>query len=466
MIKFWNKIKTLHTYFVYQIFVSFVVIVSLMIGIALILPNFDARVFNPIEKRELVFFQNESINTQLEYNLDELFRRNLTVSTINGFDVILFDPITQKISGVSNSDLNILYAFILEAQDPEKPLQRRFDSLEIYGPFVIESSSRSYYQYFIIQTDEQISFIDKVFDRIFDSPLLMLILLLLMSLPLLLWLSMRMAKPVKALRLSADAVARGNLVVNPKLENEGIHELRLVGNSFNKMIRSLQELTTYQQRLLSDISHELKTPLTRMQLAVSLLRLRNGESNELTRISNEIQKLDTMIHDLLSLSRNQLNQHINREIFQINKIWEDVFEDAKFEIEQNKLSFSTDIDISESSQYYINGNLSALSSAVENVIRNAQKYAQTLIAVKIYIEKNWLIITVDDDGIGVPEDQYEEIFRPFARVQEDRARQTGGTGLGLAIVSNAVNQHSGSVIAEKSHLGGLRIKIELPLWFD
>ncbi|WP_301098399.1 envelope stress sensor histidine kinase CpxA [Otariodibacter sp.] len=466
MIKYWNKIKTLHTYFVYQIFVSFVVIVSIMIGIALILPNFDARVFNPIEKKEFTFFQNESINTQLEYNLDELFRRNLMVSSVNGFDVILFDPITQKMSGVTSSDLNTLYAFILGAHNPEKPLQRRFDSVEIYGPFVIESSSRSYYQYFIKHTDEQIPYIDKVSDQIFDSPILMLILLLFISLPLLLWLSMRMAKPVKALQLSADAVARGNLVVNPRLENEGIHELRLVGNSFNKMIRALQELTTYQQRLLSDISHELKTPLTRMQLAVSLLRLRNGESNELKRINNEIQKLDTMIHDLLSLSRDQLNQHVNREVFQIDKIWEDVFDDAKFEIEQNKLSFSTDIDISEPSKYYINGNVSMLSSAVENVIRNAQKYAKTLIAVKIHIEKTRLIITVDDDGIGVPENQYEEIFRPFARVQEDRARQTGGTGLGLAIVSNAISQHSGSVIAEKSYLGGLRIKIDLPLWIE
>ncbi|MDH2923893.1 two-component system sensor histidine kinase CpxA [Nicoletella semolina] len=462
MRKRFNQLKTLRNYLAYQIFVSFFGTIAIVLGIALLLPNFDTRSFNSIEDDQRFFFTNESLYTQQEYNLDEVFQRNLSVTTLNGFEVILLEKQTGLVSGISGNQLKALQAFIFKADNPYAPLQRRFDAIEIYGPFLVESSTNHYLQYFIKKVDPQREFINSMF----DSPWLMLLILLLVSTPLLLWLSWRIAKPVKALRLTANAVATGNLTINPDLETRGINELREVGKSFNRMITSLEKLTSYQQGLLSNISHELKTPLTRMQLAVSLLRRRNGESNELIRIENEIQKLDTMIHDLLILSRQQVNQHLEREIFSINKIWEDVLEDAKFELEQNNIHFYIQQRISYPERHFINGNVGLLASAVENVIRNAQKYAYQCVKVMMYIDKSELLILIDDDGIGVPEDQYEEIFRPFYRVEADRARQTGGTGLGLAIVLNAVKQHKGTAIAEKSPLGGLRIKLQLPLWVE
>ena len=462
MVHLWNKFKTLRNYLAFQIFAYFALMIVLVLSVALALPKFDARIFSSIEERELHFFNNESQSTQLEYNLDEIFDRNLKVTTLNGFDVILFDHEANTVVGVDKKHLNTLRAFIFKANNPLEPLQRRFGMIEMHGPFLVSTGSRNYYQYFIDQVDPQM----EVINAIFDSPILILLILFAIFTPLLIGLSLRIAKPVKALRLSADAVATGNLMIDKKLETEGIIELRQVGKSFNRMILSLQKLTSYQQRLLSDISHELKTPLTRMQLAVSLIRRRNGESNELTRIENEIQKLDTMIHDLLSLSRQQVNLHLRREIFPINKIWEDIFADAKFELEQHNLDFLVSLRVPHPERFYINGNIATLSSAVENVIRNAKKYAESCIKVIVYIEKNDLMIMIDDDGAGVPEHQYEEIFRPFYRVEEDRARQTGGTGLGLAIVYNAIQQHKGVVTAEKSPLGGLRIKIQLPLWVE
>ncbi|MGX2969730.1 envelope stress sensor histidine kinase CpxA [Ursidibacter sp. B-7004-1] len=458
----WNKFKTLRNYLAFQIFAYFALMIVLVLSVALALPKFDARIFNTIKERELRFFYQESQNTQLEYNLDEIVERNLKTVTSNGFDVILFDQETNVVVGVNKKYLNTLRAFIFKADNPLEPLQRRFGTIEIYGPFLVSSGDKKYYQYFIDQVDPQI----EVINAIFDSPILILLILFAIFTPLLIGLSLRIAKPVKALRLSADAVATGNLMIDEKLETEGIIELRQVGKSFNRMILSLQKLTSYQQRLLSDISHELKTPLTRMQLAVSLIRRRSGESNELTRIENEIQKLDTMIHDLLSLSRQQVNLHLRREIFPINKIWEDIFADAKFELGQYNLDFLVSLRVLHPEQFYINGNVAILSSAVENVVRNAKKYAASSIKVIIYVESNDLVIIIDDDGVGIPDDQYEEIFRPFYRVEEDRARQTGGTGLGLAIVYNAIQQHKGMVTAEKSPLGGLRIKIQLPLWVE
>ena len=234
------------------------------------------------------------------------------------------------------------------------------------------------------------------------------------------------------------------------------------------MIRSLQTSNNHQQQLLSDISHELKTPLARLQLATAILKKKNGETKETERIENEIQKMNSMVLDLLSLSRLELNQHISRKLFQAEDIWKNILEDTRFEIEQYGLKLFIEDQIKDKELYTLNGNVNLLSSALENIIRNAQKYAKSIIKVQISIiqEQDLLFIVVDDDGEGVPDHELEHIFRPFYRVDEARARQTGGTGLGLTIVANAVQQHQGKVRAIKSELGGLRVEIRLPLWIE
>ncbi|WGE89947.1 envelope stress sensor histidine kinase CpxA [Actinobacillus arthritidis] len=457
-----KKIRAVRHYLAYQLFAYFGLVFAIMLAITLAIPNFDARSFLPIETNEKEFFKQESHSTELQYNLDEIFERELSVATQNGFDVILLDRKTGIFVGVNQHQIKSFQVFLYRADSPEEPLQRRFGNLEIYGPFLVKSNKREYYQYFAQVVDPQ----EEFFNRIFDSPWLMLLIVLGVSIPILLWLSWKISQPVKALRLSANAVATGNFAINPALETEGINELREVGKSFNQMITSLQDLTLHQQRLLSDISHELKTPLARLHLATALIRRRNGESPELARIENQVIKLDTMVHDLLMLSRQQVNQHMTREIFSVNKIWDDILEDAKFEAEQNNLDLFISQRIANPERFFINGNPNILASALENVIRNAQKYASKSIKVLIYIDNTELILAIDDDGEGIPETEYQQIFRPFYRVDEARARQTGGTGLGLAIVANAVQQHKGHVQAMKSQLGGLRIEIKLPLWIE
>lgn len=457
-----KKINTLLNYLVYQIFFSFIAILAIILMIGMILPNFDARAFNLLKEPQRSYFQLESQKTQAEYNLEEVFERGLSVKSPNGFDVILLEPETGQIIGVTEKELNQLQVFIQKATDPDNPQRSRFNNTEFSGPFEVNSNENIYYQYFTQPTISQKEYLN----RIFDSPWIMLTILLLVSMPIIWWQSHRISEPVKQLRLTANAVATGNLTENPKLETEGITELRQVGASFNQMIHSLQRLRNYQQRLISDISHELKTPLTRMQLAVSLLRRRNGDSSEILRIENEIQKLDQMIQNLLTLSRKSSNQHIQREIFNISQIWNEVLTDAEFEFSTEGCDLLIVHYIPNMDKYQINGSTTLLASAVENVLRNAKKYAHTTVKFTTLIEDKHLSITVDDDGNGVPDDQYEEIFRPFYRVGDDRARQTGGTGLGLAIVADAVEYHHGFVHAEQSPLGGLRVKILLPLWIE
>ena len=114
----------------------------------------------------------------------------------------------------------------------------------------------------------------------------------------------------------------------------------------------------------------------------------------------------------------------------------------------------------------INGNQGQLSSALENVIRNALKYTKSHIEVTLHLEREQLFIAIDDDGEGIPETEYENIFKPFYRIDEARTRETGGAGLGLAIVASVIKDHQGKVLASKSHLGGLKIMFELPLWIS
>ena len=444
----------------YQLFVYFGLAFLVVLTIAFNISKLDDREFTALNETEISFFNTESKHVQKVYDLDDIFEQDLSIRTPGGSSVILVEKNSGSVSGMDQDNLKPLLAFLYRAEESSVPLARSFDHLRINGPFIVKTPKREYNEYFIQTVNPQ----KEGFNEIFDSPWLMSVIVMCVAFPILFFLSWRLTRPVKELRLAANAIALGDLKINPKIEKQGIKELRDVGRSFNQMVTALQDLNQYQQRLLADISHELKTPLARLQLAVAIIR--NGESSEIDRIENEIQKLNTMILDLLSLSRQQVNSHLARAKFPVQQIWFDILEDAKFEMNENGLALEIHNHIPPSERYYINGNCQLLSSAVENVIRNAKKYAETRVSVVLTIHKKNLVIDIEDDGPGVPESEYEQIFRPFYRVDEARARQTGGTGLGLAIVLNAVQQHKGTVVASKASIGGLRVEIVLPLWID
>lgn len=214
-----------------------------------------------------------------------------------------------------------------------------------------------------------------------------------------------------------------------------------------------------QQRLLSDISHELRSPLTRLRMANALATRKQGESNELQRIDTEAQRLEQMISELLELSRMQMNSHLDREEQPVASLWEEIIQDAQFEAEQmGKVLQYTPLP-----ERHISGNPKLLMSAIENIIRNAIYYGKDQVIIAIQAIDDTLHIVVDDNGEGVPEEELEAIFRPFYRVSTARDRHSGGTGLGLSITESAIRQHSGTINAERSDLGGLRVTITLPL---
>lgn len=455
-----------NNYLFFQLFFYFSGIFIFILFLTFFLSNLDDRKLIPLVENDITFLNNEITKLKHRYDFDEVFEKDLSIHTPSGLELVLVDQQTNIVSGMEQSNIRPLLSFLYQTEDNGVPMARSFDNLRINGPFLVGTEHRTYKAYFLYQIRAQKEWLN----NLYDNPIQIIIFLIILVLPTIFILSWIITRPLKNLRITANAVARGSLIIDPKIESRGIKEFREVGRSLNYMIRSLQTSNNHQQQLLSDISHELKTPLARLQLATAILKKKNGETKETERIENEIQKMNSMVLDLLSLSRLELNQHISRKLFQAEDIWKNILEDTRFEIEQYGLKLFIEDQIKDKELYTLNGNVNLLSRALENIIRNALKYAKSIIKVQVSIiqeqEQDLLFIVVDDDGEGIPDHELEHIFRPFYRVDEARARQTGGTGLGLTIVANAVQQHQGKVKAIKSELGGLRIEIRLPLWIE
>ncbi|QXC57718.1 envelope stress sensor histidine kinase CpxA [Vibrio mimicus] len=353
--------------------------------------------------------------------------------------------------------LKALQNFSSSIESVEKPQQRLYGRYMLVGPMPITLAKQELLLYAGMRWDEPPPFLL----RLFDKPFQLLLAIMLVSTPLLLWLAWALSKPAQNLAQAAQRVARGEFVHDPKLER-GTTEFQQAGRSFNQMVDAVNQMVSGQQRLLSDISHELRSPLTRLRMANALAMRKQGSSSELERIDTEAQRLEQMIGDLLALSRMQTNSHLRREIQPLSSLWEELLKDAEFEAEQ----MDKTLTFEEIPDRNINGTPKLLMSALENVVRNAIQYGQQKIHVAFSIQDHQLRVSVDDDGEGVPEEQLADIFRPFYRVSTARDRHSGGTGLGLAITESAIRQHSGSISATRSALGGLQVSFTLPLQAD
>ncbi len=359
--------------------------------------------------------------------------------------VLLF-PSSQK----SYSDIR---NFIAQADEPNDPKQEVFGRQMFSGPFVVTDGHQEIYLYIGQQWRDKLPF----YIELLDHPFQLLLVTMLVSTPLLLWLAWAVTRPARRLQEAAERVAKGYFEKEPSLE-KGPQEFRQAGASFNQMVGALNQMLNNQQRLLSDISHELGSPLTRLRMANALAIRKQGESKELDRINTEVERMGQMVAALLSLSHMQLDSQIERDTYTIEDLWLPLLDDAQFEAEQlgKHLTYSALPNIQ------IEGNAALLCSALENVVRNAVKYSSQNIEVQFSIEQEMLKISVSDDGQGVPENELKDIFRPFYRVSSARDRQSGGTGLGLAITDTAVNQHNGSAQAVINQHGGLTVHLAFP----
>lgn len=298
------------------------------------------------------------------------------------------------------------------------------------------------------------------------------------------WLARYLTAPVTKLRKATNELARGNLAarVGPSLGKRR-DELASLGSDFDVMAEQIESLLISQRRLLGDISHELRSPLARLNIALELARQRAGleATSALERIQHEAENLNEIIGQLLVLTRLEAGAtEFRRNRFDLARLVRDIAEDADFEASSRNRS----AQVNSSERCTIAGSEGLLRPAIENVIRNAVQYTAEGTAVDIDVKpitdglgipaqrpnikgqngrQGFAEITIRDHGAGVPENALAEIFRPFYRVDDARDRRSGGTGLGLAITDRAVRLHGGSVTAANSSDGGLVVRITLPL---
>jgi two-component system sensor histidine kinase CpxA len=238
---------------------------------------------------------------------------------------------------------------------------------------------------------------------------------------------------------------------------------------FDAMAERLENLVNAQSRLLNDISHELRSPLARLNVALGLARQRaNSESAAmLDRIELEAGRLNELIGRLLTLARMEDGeQRVPSTPVLLNDVVLSVAEDAEFEAQARHCHVRSEIP---ADSWEVRGDPSLLHSAIENVVRNAIRYTREGSTVHIELERNKTaagseaVIRVSDCGDGVPPVALEKLFQPFYRLDDARGRQTGGVGLGLAITERAVRFHGGRVAAANRPQGGLMVEIHLPL---
>ncbi|MGZ4834035.1 MAG: ATP-binding protein [Terriglobales bacterium] len=277
-------------------------------------------------------------------------------------------------------------------------------------------------------------------------------------------LTLYLTRPILRLRQATHELSAGDLSARAPAELERRRdELGELVSDFNQMANRIEQLMISQRQLISDISHELRSPLARLNVALGLARQRAGEeaSSALDRIEREAERLNEMIGKLLSLARMQgAAGPPDKTHVRLDEIVKEVAEDAEFEAQERSCAVRMVGNIKCTAE----GSPELLRSAVENVVRNAVRYTASGSEIEITLANHdsTAEITVRDHGPGVPDSELQNLFRPFYRVGNARERDTGGAGLGLAIADRAVRLHGGTVAAANAPGGGLVVKIRVP----
>ncbi len=285
---------------------------------------------------------------------------------------------------------------------------------------------------------------------------------------LLCWLLARsITAPIRTLQSAVRSLGEGDLSVrvSPKIPPRN-DELTDLAHEFDRMAAQIESLRNEQHRLLADISHELRSPLTRLSISTELAS--RGDLESLERMRKDITALDHLIEQILTLTRLEIQQQTRvQSSTPLNKVLMALVDDADFEAREQGKS----VILQAPQPCSVRGEPGLLRSCLENVIRNAVRFTPIATAVRVVVEqgqrdkKSVAIVTVEDQGRGVPEDSLDHIFEPFYRVSspDDDASDNRGSGLGLSISERIVTLFGGTISAHNAVTGGLVVVIELPL---
>ena len=250
-------------------------------------------------------------------------------------------------------------------------------------------------------------------------------------------------KPLVRLAKAAERFGKGDYVND--FRPSGASEIRKAAYEFDRMAKRINRHLNQRSEMLSGISHDLRTPLTRLKLQLAMINQKDLSDN----MSKDIDEMENMLNDYLQFAKTQTQE--STSAINLSDLFDEIQKDLKNE----------NLAIINLEKTVLNGRMSSLKRCFENVINNGLTYGKK-VYVSLYKGNNRIIINIEDDGPGISEDQYRNVFKPFFRLDKSRSLNKSGVGLGLAIVEDVINSHGGSIQLGKSKYKGLQVKISLP----
>ncbi len=251
-------------------------------------------------------------------------------------------------------------------------------------------------------------------------------------------------RPIVNLAKAAEKFGRGENI--DEYRPSGALEIRQAGLEFDRMRKRILRHLNQRSEMLSGISHDLRTPLTRLKLQLSFIK----EKELSKKMSSDIDEMENMLNEYLKFTSSTYLE--KNETFDISKLIESIIDKL------NNIDISKKLD----PRIYMNGRKNLIKRSLENVIGNSIKYAKK-INLELIKKNNSILIIIDDDGPGIPQNEYNNVFKPFYKIDKSRGDSKSSVGLGLSITSDIIKSHGGNILLDKSTLNGLRVKIFLPL---
>ena len=250
-------------------------------------------------------------------------------------------------------------------------------------------------------------------------------------------------KPLVRLAKAAERFGKGDYVND--FRPSGALEIRKAAYEFDRMVKRINRHLNQRSEMLSGISHDLRTPLTRLKLQLAMLKQKDLSD----KMSKDIDEMEKMLNDYLQFAKTQVQE--NSIKVNLNNLFNKI-----------KNNFNKEnLQIINKEYVELKGRPLALKRSFENIIQNGLSYGKK-VYVNVQQSTNRVLIIIEDDGPGIPEDQYKNVFKPFFRLDKSRNLNQSGVGLGLAIVEDVINSHGGNIQLGRSKFGGLQVKIFFP----
>jgi signal transduction histidine kinase len=273
------------------------------------------------------------------------------------------------------------------------------------------------------------------------------------------WLAFHLTVPVRALQKAVERFGRGDL--SARVNSTRLDELGQLARTFDRMAGRIETLLAAERRLLLDISHELRSPLARLGVAVELARSGENLDASLNRIQKESDRLNSLVGQLLQVTRAEGDPSLlRRDPLPLDELVQELVDESGIEASAHGCRLKYE----KRTPAVVEGDPELLRRAIENVIRNAIRYSPPQSTVEVSLGRNngKAVVDVRDEGPGVPDEALPRLFDAFYRVDTDRNRTSGGIGLGLSIARRAIELHKGAIRARNAH-PGLEVELELPV---